>query len=137
MIPCIYYIVLGIHFIIKQHKILCAGVIVLYSLNFILFMINYFTFESKNTWTFAEGMKEVIEYCNQSEAEKVYCVINNNEPYIYFLFYNEFDVNKYRVYLPDEIEENSILILPKGLQANYDKSIKSGITINNYEVYEY
>ncbi len=159
IIPCIYYTILGLDFITEKHKIITVGLIVMYTVFFVLFMRAYCQFDSDNNWTFAKGMDEVIEYCENSDAETIYCIVNDNEPYIYFLFYNEFDVNtyiktvelkdpngtfrniksfdKYRFYVPENIEENTIVIVPTGIVPQYEQEIKNKTTIYDLDIYEY
>ncbi len=159
MIPCIYYIVLGIYFLMSQHKILKICITLIYAILFGFFIKDYCMMDSANQNTFASGMKEVVEYCRNADSDRVYCAIYNNEPFMYFLFHNEFDVNRYRetvqyrseegtfrnikafdkynFYLPEEVEENSTVVVPKGIELEYNREIKDKITINNYDIYEY
>ena len=155
IIPCVYYIILGLDYIINKNKVVCVTIVIIYSILFVLFLNEYFKQDCNEFFTFSSGVKELVEYCEKSEVENVYCYKFSNEAFIYFLFYGEYDVNeylktveynsnngtfgnikafgKYKFYMPEEIKENSLLILPKDETVNN----KNKITINQFDIYKY
>src|SRR5699024_6919180 len=108
---------------------------------------------------FKSGFEEVYDYCRSSEAENIYCEYTFKEPFIYFLFYGQEDVrnyidtveyfseqgtfdniksySKYKYYLPEKREENSIVIVPQNKEINYELKEKSKVTINGFDIYKY
>ncbi len=122
-------------------------------------MKDYITQDSNSEFTFTSGLEEVVEFCENSDVQNVYCIPFNNEPFIYFLFYGQYDVNtyidtvqynrkdgtfgniksfgKYNFYLPTKMKENSLVILPKGEFIDYGLEVKNKVTINQFDIYEY
>ncbi len=159
MIPCAYYIILGLYFIMRQHKALLICIAIIYTISFGLFIKDYISQDSNEYSTFASGIEEVVEFCENSNVQNVYCIPFNNEPFIYFLFYGEYDVNqyintvqyksengtfgniksfsKYNFYLPTKIDANSLVIFPKGEYIDYGLEVKNKVTINQFDIYEY
>lgn len=157
--PCIYYIVIGLYEIVNKYKVMIPCIVAIYIGLFICFMLDYFNMDYNEYATFSSGLKEVSEYCEKSQLENVYCLYSFKEPFIYFLFYSEYDVNnyletveffdangifdnvkafgKYKFYLPDRVPDDSIVIVPKGRELNYDNNLKNKITINQFDLYEF
>lgn len=52
-------------------------------------------------------------------------------------FDNVESFGKYKFYLPDEIQEDNIVIVPTGTNLNYNIRYKNKITINQFDIYEY
>lgn len=158
MFPCIYYIVLGLYEICKKYKIIAVGIIILYALNFIYFINDYINQDFNQYLTFESGVEEVVDYCEKSTSENVYCYNSFKEPFIYFMFYSEYDVNnyldtvqlfnengvfdniksfgKYKFYFPEKYEEGMLLIVPKGFEFDYAKEFSKKVTINQFDIYE-
>lgn len=159
MFPCIYYIAIGLYEIFSKYKIMISCIIAIYVGVFICFMQDYFQKDYNEYSTFTSGIKEVSEYCEKSDLENVYCYYSFKEPFIYFLFYSEYDVNnylntveffdeagvfdnvksfgKYKFYLPEYVPDDSIIVVPKGSSLNYENNIKNKITINQFDLYEF
>lgn len=159
MIPCIYYIILGLYNTINKYKMTIPILIIIYTICFVVFENDYWSQDFNKYLTFTSGLEEVSEYCENSDAEEIYCYYSFKEPYIYFLFYDKKDVNEYvesvqyfyengtfdnvesfgeyRFYLPDEVEEHTIVIVPKGKELDYDLEVKNKINVNQFDIYEY
>lgn len=158
-LPCIYYVVLGIYQIIKKYEFVRPLVIIMYATLFSLFILEYSKQDFNEYLTFTSGVKELSDYCKEADSEQIYCYYSFKEPYIYMLFYQEYDTNdfiktvehfrndgkfddikafgKYRFYLPKEINENSLVVVPKNSNINYNLEYKNKLTINQFDVYEY
>ena len=152
MIPIIFYTVIGIYEIIKKDKKVLAFVLIIYIISFIMFIANYIKTDMSKTQTFETDLKEIIEYVNKMDVEKIYITNKIKEPYIYTLFYTKTNVNefietvdyatkgtnfdivrhfgKYYFYIPEEIntDENSVYIIKKEDLRNID--------LNKYETKE-
>lgn len=159
MIPCIYYIILGLYYIIDKYKFLIPCISIIYITSFGFFIRDYWSQDFNKYFTFNSGLEEVSKYCEESDCENVYCYYSFKEPFIYFLFYGQYDVNeyinsvqyfrengifdniksfkKYNFYLPKKIEENSIVIVPEGSDFNYNLEYKKKLHINQFDIYEY
>lgn len=159
MIPCIYYIVVGIYEFLNKYKVatLCLGTI--YIVLFAEFMYVYTSKDYNEYYTFTSGVEGVVDYCNSLDEDTVYCQYSFKEPFIYFMFYGETDVHeyldtvqyyeesrtfdniksfgKYKFYLPSEIKENSVIIVQKGTEKYYDEVCKNKVTINQFDIYEF
>lgn len=159
MFPCIYYIVIGLYEFFSKYKVMIPCIVAIYVGLFICFMQDYFQKDYNEYSTFTSGIKEISEYCEKSDLENVYCYYSFKEPFIYFLFYSKYDVNnyldtveffdddgvfdnvrafgKYKFYLPENVPDSSIVIVPKGSNLNYENNIKNKITINQFDLYEF
>lgn len=159
MIPCIYYIILGLYYVADKYKIMQAGLIIIYIASFTLFINSYFKQDFNEYFTFNSGLEEIVDYCEYSKCENIYFKYSFKEPFIYVMFYSEYNVNdyiktveyfsedgifdnvksfgRYNFYLPEEIKENSIVVVPKSEEPNYDAELKRKVTINEFCIYEY
>ena len=159
MIPCIYYIVVGIYEFLNKYKVatLCVGTI--YIVLFAEFMYVYTSKDYNEYYTFTSGVEGIVDYCNSLDEDTVYCQYSFKEPFIYFMFYGETDVHeyldtvqyyeesrtfdniksfgKYKFYLPSEIKENSVIIVQKDTEKYYDEVCKNKVTINQFDIYEF
>lgn len=144
--PLIYYIVIGLNLLIeKNNKIFNVAIIVVYILLFFQFMFAYGKQNQNEYWTFADNIKDVIEYVDMQAVDNIYFEYAFKEPYIYVLFYTKyntrdfvnsvqhFDENnlgkfenvksfgKYKFYLPEKFdEENSIYVISKNSNIEID-----------------
>ena len=159
MIPCVYYIVVGLFEFLTKYKKLTVCVVVIYAVLFIEFMYSYVNKDYNKYYTFTSGVEDVVDYCKSLDVDNIYCKYSFKEPFMYFMFYGQEDVReyldtveyfeegrtfdnvrsfgKYKFYLPEEIEKNSVIIVPKysGIKYN-DESIKK-VTINQFDIYEF
>lgn len=159
MIPCIYYIVVGLFEFLTKYKQLTVCIAVIYVVLFIEFMYSYVNKDYNKYYTFTSGVEDVVDYCKSLDIDNIYCKYSFKEPFMYFMFYGQEDVReyldtveyfeegrtfdnvrsfgKYKFYLPEEIEKNSVIIVPKysGIKYN-DESIKK-VTINQFDIYEF
>lgn len=159
MIPCIYYIVVGLFEFLTKYKQLTVCIAVIYVVLFIEFMYSYVNKDYNKYYTFTSGVEDVVDYCKSFDVDNIYCKYSFKEPFMYFMFYGQEDVReyldtveyfeegrtfdnvrsfgKYKFYLPEEIEKNSVIIVPKysGIKYN-DESIKK-VTINQFDIYEF
>ena len=160
MIPCIYYIVLGLFEFTQEYKVTIPILIVIYLYSFLCFSIDYKHLEFNNYSTFTSGIKEVSNYCTkQKEVKDIYCEYSFKEPYIYFLFYQKGDpfdfidsvqyidkegtfdnvkeYGKYHFYLPKDIKKGDIIIVPKDRTIDYNIPPIRSTNINQFTIYEY
>lgn len=159
MIPCIYYIVVGIYEFLNKYKVATLCVCTIYIVLFAEFMYVYTSKDYNEYYTFTSGVEEVVDYCNSLNEDTVYCQYSFKEPFIYFMFYGETDVHeyldtvkyyeegrtfdniksfgKYKFYLPSEIKENSVIIVQKDTEKYYDEVCKNKVTINQFDIYEF
>ena len=158
IIPCVYYSAIGIYEIFTKYKTMILSISLVYIYLFINFGLTYIKEDYNEYYTFTSGIKEVAQYCENSDCNKVYCQYSFKEPFIYFMFYTESDVNeyldtvqyfsedhifdniksygKYNFYLPDEVEENTIVIVTKDTELVYDRSFNK-TTVNQFDIYEF
>ena len=94
MFPMIIYITIGMSFVCEKSKAIVAILAITYSIFFVFFARAYFKQDYKKYYTFNGNLKEIIEYVD-SKNEDV--VITNvlKEPYIYVLFYSEYDTRDF------------------------------------------
>ena len=96
MIPIIYYTIIGIYLIVNNRKKVAIGIVILYTISFVLFINKYFKQDCDTYGTFASDLQEVMEYTKEIASEpnkKVY--ITNKINYIFVLYYTQFDTNDY------------------------------------------
>lgn len=158
MIPCIYYISVGLSEFLMKYKQMTICIFIIYAVLFIEFIYSYTNKDYNKYYTFASGIEEVVDYCKQHDSN-VYCMYSFKEPFIYFMFYGQEDVNeyldtveyfeegktfenikafgKYKFYLPKEIEKNSIIIVPKNKEIEYNYESVRKVTINQFDIYEF
>lgn len=159
MIPCIYYIAVGIYEFLNKYKVATLCVCVIYIVLFVEFMYVYVHKDYNEYYTFEAGVEDVVDYCNSLDADVIYCKYSFKEPFIYFMFYGQADVHEYletvqyyeegrtfdniksfgkfRFYLPGEVEENSVIIVPKDAESGYEQFCKNKVTINQFDVYQF
>lgn len=159
MFPVIYYVILGIYVVIEKYDFLKIWIISIYLFCFFMFGYDYIKQDFNNYFTFSSGIRDLSEFCQNSSADTVYCYYSFKEPFIYFMFYQEYDVDeyldtveyftqnryfdnvkafgKYKFYLPENVKENSIVIVPKNLEINYNMESKRKISINQFDIYEF
>lgn len=159
MIPCIYYIVVGIYEFLNKYKVATLCVCTIYIVLFAEFMYVYTSKDYNEYYTFTSGVEGVVDYCNSLDEDTVFCQYSFKEPFIYFMFYGETDVQeyldtvqyyeegrtfdniksfgKYKFYLPSEIKENSVIIVQKDTEKYYDEVCKNKVTINQFDIYEF
>ena len=119
-----------------------------------------FTITYANSWNdrlksnFFYGLGDCIQYVNELEdVNNIYITSNINMPYIFALYYSEFDVNEYietveyyneggafervksfsnfNFYLPSYIEEGNVYIL------KIDDNLYKNIDLSSYRVVEF
>lgn len=159
MFPCIYYIIIGLYEFFSKYKLIIPCIIAIYIGLFICFIEEYINKDYNEYNTFTSGIEEVSKYCEKEEYEDVYCLYSFKEPFIYFLFYAKYDTKdyietveffredgifenvksfgKYHFYLPENIPDKSIVIVPKNSEINFENNIKNKITINQFDLYEF
>lgn len=159
MIPCVYYIILGIYEVFEKYKTMIPCILIIYIVLFVCFIQDYRNQDFNEYFTFNSGLKDVVEYCENSSCENVYCYYSFKEPFIYFMFYSEYDVNdylntvqyfdengtfdnvksfgKYRFYLPEKNEKNMLIIVPKGAEFSYNVESVKKVSINQFDIYEF
>ena len=129
--PLIFYSVVGIHHCMQKSVYMEISLVLVYIISFVMFLNSYFNTEAY----FETDLKEVIEYVETLDVDKVYITDNITQPYIYTLFYTKYnpkdyvetvkyfykDINfeviksfgKYNFYIPETTEENSVYIVLK------------------------
>lgn len=131
MFPLIFYSILGIHYCIQKSVYIEIAFLLVYLISFAMFLNSYFNTDAY----FETDLKEVIEYVDALDIDKVYITDNITQPYIYTLFYTKYnpedyvetveyfykDINfeviksfgKYNFYIPERVEENSVYVVLK------------------------
>ena len=159
MIPCIYYIAVGLFEFLTKHEQLTICLVVIYAVLFVEFMYSYVNKDYNNYYTFTSGVEDVVDYCKTLDVDNIYCKYSFKEPFIYFMFYGQEDVNeylntveyfeegrtfenirsfgKYKFYLPQKIEKNSVIIVPKNTEIKYNEESVQKVTINQFDIYEF
>ncbi len=159
MIPCIYYIVVGLFEFLTKYKQLTVCIAVIYVVLFIEFMYSYVNKDYNKYYTFTSGVEDVVDYCKTLDVDNIYCKYSFKEPFVYFMFYGQEDVNeyldtveyfeegrtfdnirsfgKYKFYLPEESEKNSVIIVPKNTEIEYNDESVQKVTINQFDIYKF
>ena len=131
MFSIIYYSILGIYYLIEKSVYIESTLFLVYLISFVMFLNSYFNADAY----FETDLKEVIEYVDKLEVDKVYITNNITQPYIYTLFYTKYnpkdyietveyfykDINfeviksfgKYNFYIPETLEQNSVYVVLK------------------------
>ena len=161
-VPVIFYTIIGIYEIVSTFKWAKSVLFLLYLVSFIIFEITYFNTDTTKTYTFSNGIQNVIQYTKNVKADSIYFEYSFKEPYIYILFFNQGDTRefiktvkhknniktfnsvtefgKYKFYLPKRIEqnENSCYIMTKKTKKKYkiDENIWKITYIDNFCVLE-
>ena len=95
--PIIFYTVIGIEEVAKQGKMFTIVIAIIYMISFAGFLNAYFR-ENANTYaTFEANLEEPIKYLKtlDEKNEKKYITNTIKEPYIYVLFYSEYNTNDF------------------------------------------
>ena len=96
MIPIIYYTILGIDVVTdEKYKIVKVAIIAVYCISFISFMVTYSRQDSGKYFTFEDGMEEPIKYVATLEDKQIHITDKIKEPYIYVLFFTEYNTNDF------------------------------------------
>jgi len=146
MFPLIFYGIIGIHYCIQKSVYIEISLVLVYLISFVMFLNSYFNADPY----FETDLKEVIEYVDELDVDKVYITDNITQPYIYTLFYTEYnpkdyvetveyfykDINfeviksfgKYNFYIPKVAEENSVYVVLKD---------RTNINTEDFEITEF
>ena len=154
-IPIIIFSIFGIYEIVSLSKKIERIILPTYLASFICFSITYAsTWNDKLKSNFFYGLGDSIHYVNKlDDVENIYITSNINMPYIFALFYTEFNVNEYietveyyneggsfervkrfanyNFYLPSYIEEGNVYILKQ------DDNTYMNIDLSSYNVVEF
>lgn len=155
ILPLVYYVVLGIYLVTEKSIYTLIGVAIIYIPLFIGFEIKYFSTEN-NGYVFVKDAETVIEYVNSLDVDEIYFEYAFKEPYIYVLYYTEYNTEdfvktvryfdeeklgrfdnikgfgKYNFYLPEKTGKNK----PVAYVIKKDKEIDySGYTIKEFKEY--
>lgn len=138
IIPMIYFTIEGIYCVIKNSKTATLILIIAYIFSFIIFEIMYYATKI-NKYMFVSNIQEVIEYIDNLDAENIFFEYSFKEPYIYVLYYIQYNVHdfirtveffdkenigkfdnvkgfgKYKFYIPEELEntKNNVYVVHK------------------------
>lgn len=155
IIPLIYYTILGIDYCAEKSKNLFIVISIIYILLFISFEITYFSMEN-NGYVFASDIQDVIEYVDNLEVDEIYFEYAFKEPYIFVLYYTEYNTNdfvntveyfdenklgrfdnikafgRYNFYVPEKLEKNKdvVYVMKKDKKIDY-----TGYTVKKFEKY--
>lgn len=153
--PLIYAIVTGLHVVLlKKNRILLGVICLIYLLSFGGFLVSYCHAEPENYWTFTDDIEDVIQYVDSLDKE-IYFEYAFKEPYIYVLYYTQFNTKefvetvqhfdennlgnfenvkafgKYHFYLPEnDTSENVAYVIRKENNVSLDLS---GFTVKEFE----
>ena len=158
--PTIYYIIKGIYYVMKmKKKVINSIIIILYITSFCKFMFYYTKTDLNKNYTFTDNIKEVIEYVDKLDVEKVYIQYAFKEPYIYVLYYTNYnpydfintaryfrneisfdnikEFGKYKFYIPEEKNEKNVCyVLKKNNNLHLDEKEFKVIEFKDYVVLE-
>ncbi|MBR3132895.1 MAG: hypothetical protein IKG42_02275 [Clostridia bacterium] len=130
-VPLIYFVALGICFIIKNLRVLFIPIVILLIVNFAMFFYYFFNQYNKDwqdLYYFSGNYMDAISYSKELDKKDIYIVGNvTSQPYIYILLDNEispYDFNSYNIkttnhnYIFDyNYDENSVYIM------SYDENV--------------
>ena len=129
-IPLIYYTAVGIYEIVTTVKWTQYVLVLIYLGSFIGFQIKYYQTDFTETYTFYDGIENIIKYTDTIDAKKIYFQYAFKEPYIYILFYNKENTKEFVTTVKYKSEDkgfdsvtsfkNYIFSLPKSLNENED-----------------
>lgn len=157
MIPVIMYTIVGIYDIIENNKDAIIPIVALYCISFCCFTKAYIKTQGEKESSFAQGLKEPLQYAKTLDVEKVYITNSFTQPYIYTLFYTQTPVvefmdtvkyntknvafesiksfGKYNFYLPQNMnEENVAYVVP--IEYEYDETKFKATNFERYMVLE-
>ena len=136
-IPLVFYTSFGIYSITRNDDWIKQVLFLYYIVSFFIFEITYFNTNFTKTYTFINGVENVIKYTKTLNKKEIFFEYSFKEPYIYILFYNrenpkEFvntvkyknnhkdfnsvkEFGKYKFYLPEKIikSEDTCYIMKK------------------------
>lgn len=145
--PMIYFTLEGIYCVVENNKKTLILIAVIYVFSFIGFEVKY-VFTKSNKYVFVDNIQEVIEYVNDLDAKNIYFEYSFKEPYIYVLYYTQYNAHefkntvvyfnednigsfdnvkgfgKYKFYIPEEIEntKDNVYVIHKNNNENLDYS---------------
>ena len=95
--PIIFYTVIGIEEVAKQGKMFTIVIAIIYIISFAGFLNTYFREDANTYATFEANLEEPIKYLKtlDEKNEKIYITNTIKEPYIYVLFYSEYNTNDF------------------------------------------
>lgn len=144
-IPIIIYLIYGVLWIYEKEMKIGYALVATFLIAFIFFSINYFNDYQENIGnaTF-NGLENCIKWCSDKKYKKLYITSSVNQPYIFYLFYNQIETDHYiynrtilnkndafqkinnigNVYFstPTDMEEDCIYIVNKDELDMYDTS---------------
>lgn len=94
-IPIIYYTIIGIYIIINIDKSYIIPIAIIYAIFFMLFLANYEKENFDIYGTFEGNIEDPIKYVKNIENKEIYITNQIKEPYIYVLFYNQYNPKDY------------------------------------------
>ena len=107
VIPLIIVLSFGLDFILRKSKLIKYGFSLIFLLSFVYYLDAYFVHLPKHNgeyWHY--GYEQAVEYITpvQDKYEKIIFLQSHDQPYIFFLFYQEYDPLKYqaKAHLVDE-----------------------------------
>lgn len=151
IIPIIYYTIIGIKICFEKWESIKILIQIIYISFFICFEISYFTTDWNNYYTFTNQMKDILEYVDTLDTNKIYFEQSIKEPCIYICFYNKINtkdfinlvkykrdigfervesLGKYYFYIPKMKERNAVYIIKSINEDKYD--FKSDIFHKEY-----
>lgn len=154
-IPIIIYLIYGVLWIFEKEKNIGKIFMTILLIAFIFFTVNYFNdYQEKIGNATFDGLEDCIQWCKDKKFKKLYITSSINQPYIFYLFYNQIDTNYYlknrvildknvvfqRVYnidnvfffAPVEMEQGCIYIINKNELSWYDTDNYNVLNFKNY-----
>lgn len=111
----------------KKRYILLSLLTVGYFLNVLFYIHNYFTFTNKYHGLYWQyGYRQAVEFANQFTNNKVYYLNSIEQGYIFYLFYEKYDPNKYIADGGSQRRENKCFAIDTSHFGNCEDQIKSG-----------
>lgn len=94
-IPIIYYTIIGICVVINADKRFIISIVILYSISFSMFILEYGAENADNYFTFEGDLEEVIKYVSEIKDKQIYITNQIKEGYIHVLFYTKYNPNEF------------------------------------------
>ncbi len=159
IIPLIWFTISGIIYLTENKKEALSVIICTYLVAFLCFSYTYFYKGLKGIAYFETDVEEMVDYVQSKDAEKVYIDKTFKTPYIYVLFYSEYDskdysntvefynkesafqqvktFGKYNFYLPENMDEdNAIYVVQNKKELNIDYSKYDVVKLKRFTILE-
>lgn len=109
LLPIIIISAIGMSYIVNNFKKISSLLVLFILIESVFFIHNYwfhYRFESENSWS--SGMKELIESTKKYPNQPIIISPKNENPLIFYAFYNRFDPKKFQQFVKTNTLYNSL-----------------------------